>query len=119
VLAKKSTKSIPSDYISTVQNLKQNSMVLAKITALSIHDDSPVESKPGEDWISELSKLKKALTAKWRAGFKDLSSESTPAVIGSDGAATQKCWDCDENGHRRGDPCCRQQGSNLCRKHLP
>ena len=32
-------------------------------------------------------------------------------MIGSDGTATQKCWDCDQNGHRRGDPSCRQQGA--------
>jgi hypothetical protein len=55
-------------------------MVLAKIAALSIHDDSPVESKFGDDWIPELSKLKKTLTAEWRARFKDLSSESTPTI---------------------------------------
>jgi hypothetical protein len=86
-------------------------VVLAKIVALKNHDDSPVESKFGEDWIPELSKLKKALTAEWRARFKDFSSESRPTMIGSDGAALQKCWDCDENGHRRGDPSCRQQGA--------
>jgi hypothetical protein len=55
-------------------------VVLAKVDALKNHDDSPVESKFGEDWIPELSKLKKALTAEWRARFKDLSSESTPTI---------------------------------------
>jgi hypothetical protein len=70
-------------------------MVLAKIAALENLDDPPaVEPKPGEDWIPELSKLKKTPTAERRARFKDLSSESTPAMIGSDGAATRKCWDC-------------------------
>ena len=34
VLAKTIIKTIPSDYITTVQNLKQNSMALAKIDAL-------------------------------------------------------------------------------------
>jgi hypothetical protein len=43
VLAKMTTRAIPSDYITTVQNLKQNSMVLAKIDALKNHDTSPVE----------------------------------------------------------------------------
>ena len=74
-------------------------MVLAKIAALENLDDPPVESKFGDDWIPEMSKLKKTLTAEWRARFKDLSSESTPTMIGSDGTATRKCWDCDENGH--------------------
>jgi hypothetical protein len=91
--------------------MKQNSMALAKIDALKNHDTSPVESKFGEDWIPELTKLKKTLTAERRARFKGLSSESTPAMMGADGTALQKCWDCDENGHRRGDPSCRQQGA--------
>jgi hypothetical protein len=26
-----------------------------------------------------------------------LSSERTPTMIGSDGTATQKCWDCDDD----------------------
>ena len=71
-----------------MQNLKQNSMVLAKIDALENRDDPPVESKFGDDWIPELSKLKKILTAEWRARFKDLSSESTPTMIGSDAHST-------------------------------
>jgi hypothetical protein len=43
VLAKSIIKTIPSDYITAVQNLKQNSMVLAKIAALEDLDDPPVE----------------------------------------------------------------------------
>ena len=70
VLAKTIIKTIPPDYITTVQNLKQNSMVLAKIAALSSHGDSPVESKFGEDWIPDLQKLKRTLTGEWRARFK-------------------------------------------------
>jgi hypothetical protein len=42
-LAKTIIKTIPSDYITTVQTLKQNSMVLAKIAALENLDDPPVE----------------------------------------------------------------------------
>jgi hypothetical protein len=57
VLAKTIMKTIPSDYITTVQNLKQNSMVLAKIDALENRDDPPVESEFGEDWIPELFKV--------------------------------------------------------------
>jgi hypothetical protein len=64
VLAKTIIKTIPPDYITTVQNLKQNSVVLAKIAALENLDDPPVvEPKLGEDWVPELSKLKKTLTA--------------------------------------------------------
>jgi hypothetical protein len=71
VLAKMVIRAIPSDCITAVQNLKQNSMVLAKIDALKNHDDSPVESKFGEDWIPELSnKLKKALTESGGQGSK-------------------------------------------------
>jgi hypothetical protein len=45
VLAKMVIKAIPaSNYITTVQNLKQNSMVLTKADALKNHDTSPVES---------------------------------------------------------------------------
>jgi hypothetical protein len=79
VLAKMVIRGIPPDYITAVQNLKQNSMVLAKIDALKNHDDSPVESKFGEDWIPDLQKLKRTLTAELRARFKDLSSESARA----------------------------------------
>jgi hypothetical protein len=61
VLAKMAIRAIPSDCITAVQTLKQNSTVLAKIEALK---------------------------------NLDLSSESTPAMIGSDGTALQKCWDC-------------------------
>jgi hypothetical protein len=86
------TKAIPSDYITTVQNLKQNSMVLAKIAAaLSTHDGPPVESKFGEDWIPDLQKLKRAPTGEWREGFKDLSSESTPQSLHSPPGAGRMC----------------------------
>jgi hypothetical protein len=121
VLAKMIIKAIPSDYITAVQNLKQNSVVLAKIDALQNHDTSSVESKFGEDWVPELPKLKKALTAEWRARFKGLSSESTPSMMGAEGTALQPCWDCGENGHLRGDPSCRQQGAcagSTCPKFL-
>jgi hypothetical protein len=45
VLAKTIIKTTPPDYITAVQNLKQNSMVLAKIAALENLDDPPVEPK--------------------------------------------------------------------------
>ena len=71
MLAKTIIKTIPPDYITTVPNLKQNSMVLAKIDALKNHDDPQDESKSGEDWIPELSnKLKKALTESGGQGSK-------------------------------------------------
>ena len=69
VLAKTIMKTIPSDYITTVQNLKQNCMVLAnKIEALKNHDDPQDESKFGEDWIPELNKLKKTLIPSFKSG---------------------------------------------------
>jgi hypothetical protein len=46
-----------------MQNLKQNSMVLAKIDALQNHDPSPVESKLGEaDWVPALPNLSSGST---------------------------------------------------------
>jgi hypothetical protein len=72
VLAKNIMKTIPPEYITTVQNLKQNCMLLAKIDALKNNDDPQDEPKFGEDWIPELNKLKKTLIQEWRARFKDL-----------------------------------------------
>jgi hypothetical protein len=60
-------------------------MALAKTGALENRDIPPVEPKLGEDWVPELTKLKKTLTAEWRVRFKDLSSKRTPTMIGSVG----------------------------------
>ena len=116
VLAKTIIKTTPPDYITAVQNLKQNSMVRAKIAALENPDDPPVESKFGEDWIPELSKLKKTLTAEWRARFKDLSSESTPAMIGWGSYAEVLGLRRERSSARRSK---LQTARSLCRKHLP
>ena len=45
VLAKIIIKAVPSEYVTTVQRLKENAMILAKIDALEHKDDeSPIES---------------------------------------------------------------------------